>query len=262
MPRLCSSVSAARVERYTYNADFSQRTAIDEYPVQGRGGKGIISVKTTEKNGLAVGFLQVRDSDQIMLMAAQGKVLRCKVGDIREIGRNTQGVRILDLGDRGVEAHRAEARHVIVEPGLPPQRHGFKQAQRFVLHRQAAGERGARLDVAGLEVDGVPAALTTHEARGDLVIVATLPDRAQPPRLASLALRPVPSAVLQRAAVRQRADELINMARPFGLRQMHHAAAITGAGVSAMNGLPHAVQRVGRRRRRGCGQQSRATPAP
>ncbi|MDH5667120.1 MAG: DNA gyrase subunit A, partial [Nitrospira sp.] len=64
---------------------------------QGRGGKGIISVKTTEKNGLAVGFLQVRDSDEIMLMAAQGKVLRCKVGDIREIGRNTQGVRILDL---------------------------------------------------------------------------------------------------------------------------------------------------------------------
>jgi len=46
---------------------------------------------------LAVGFLQVRDSDEIMLMAAQGKVLRCKVGDIREIGRNTQGVRILDL---------------------------------------------------------------------------------------------------------------------------------------------------------------------
>ncbi|HEY7129143.1 MAG TPA: DNA gyrase C-terminal beta-propeller domain-containing protein, partial [Nitrospira sp.] len=64
---------------------------------QGRGGKGIISVKTTERNGLAVGFLQVRDSDEIMLMAAQGKVLRCKVGDIREIGRNTQGVRILDL---------------------------------------------------------------------------------------------------------------------------------------------------------------------
>ena len=76
---------------------YGKRTPVGEYRVQGRGGKGIISVKTTEKNGLAVGFLQVRDSDQIMLMAAQGKVLRCKVGDIREIGRNTQGVRILDL---------------------------------------------------------------------------------------------------------------------------------------------------------------------
>ena len=76
---------------------YGKRTSVGEYRVQGRGGKGIISVKTTERNGLAVGFLQVRDSDEIMLMAAQGKVLRCKVGDIREIGRNTQGVRILDL---------------------------------------------------------------------------------------------------------------------------------------------------------------------
>jgi len=76
---------------------YGKRTPVGEYRVQGRGGKGIISVKTTEKNGLAVGFLQVRDGDEIMLMAAQGKVLRCKVGDIREIGRNTQGVRILDL---------------------------------------------------------------------------------------------------------------------------------------------------------------------
>jgi DNA gyrase subunit A len=76
---------------------YGKRTPVGEYRVQGRGGKGIISVKTTEKNGLAVGFLQVRDSDQIILMAAQGKVLRCKVGDLREIGRNTQGVRILDL---------------------------------------------------------------------------------------------------------------------------------------------------------------------
>jgi len=88
---------------------YGKRTPVGEYRVQGRGGKGIISVKTTEKNGLAVGFLQVRDSDQIMLMAAQGKVLRCKVGDLREIGRNTQGVRILDLDgdeDRVVAAAR------------------------------------------------------------------------------------------------------------------------------------------------------------
>lgn len=76
---------------------YGKRTPVGEYRIQGRGGKGIISVKTTERNGLAVGFLQVRDDDEIMLMAAQGKVLRCKVDDIREIGRNTQGVRILDL---------------------------------------------------------------------------------------------------------------------------------------------------------------------
>jgi DNA gyrase subunit A len=76
---------------------YGKRTRVGEYRIQGRGGKGIISVKTNERNGPAVGFLQVRDDDEIMLMAAQGKVLRCKVDDIREIGRNTQGVRILDL---------------------------------------------------------------------------------------------------------------------------------------------------------------------
>ncbi len=80
---------------------YGKRTTVGEYRVQGRGGKGIISVKTTERNGLAVGFLQVRDGDEIMLIAAQGKVLRCKVDDIREIGRNTQGVRILDLDEEG-----------------------------------------------------------------------------------------------------------------------------------------------------------------
>ncbi len=92
---------------------YGKRTPVGEYRVQGRGGKGIISVKTTERNGLAIGFLQVRDGDEIMLIAAQGKVLRCKVDDIREIGRNTQGVRILDLdgeGDRVVGVARlAEA---------------------------------------------------------------------------------------------------------------------------------------------------------
>ncbi len=99
---------------------YGKRTPVGEYRVQGRGGKGIISVKTTERNGLAVGFLQVRDGDEIMLMAAQGKVLRCKVGDIREIGRNTQGVRILDLesdDDRVVAVARLADSGEREEPG-------------------------------------------------------------------------------------------------------------------------------------------------
>ncbi|MBA2484642.1 MAG: DNA gyrase subunit A, partial [Nitrospira sp.] len=97
---------------------YGKRTPVNEYRVQGRGGKGIISVKTTERNGPAVGFLQVRDDDEIMLMAAQGKVLRCKVDDIREIGRNTQGVRLLDMD--GVEDRVvAVARLVEREEVLP-----------------------------------------------------------------------------------------------------------------------------------------------
>jgi DNA gyrase subunit A len=93
---------------------------VTEYRVQGRGGKGIISVKTTERNGLAIGFLQVRDGDEIMLMAAQGKVLRCKVDDIREIGRNTQGVRLLELEgdeDRVVAVARLAEQDVTPEDG-------------------------------------------------------------------------------------------------------------------------------------------------
>src|SRR5574340_600118 len=97
---------------------YGKRTPVNEYRVQGRGGKGIISVKTTERNGLAVGFLQVRDDDEIMLMAAQGKVLRCKVDDIREIGRNTQGVRLLDL-DGEEDRVVAVARLVEREEGVP-----------------------------------------------------------------------------------------------------------------------------------------------
>ncbi len=79
---------------------YGKRTPVIEYRVQGRGGKGIISVKTTERNGLAVGFLQVRDDDEIMIMTAKGKILRCRVDDIREIGRNTQGVRLLEMEER------------------------------------------------------------------------------------------------------------------------------------------------------------------
>ncbi len=97
---------------------YGKRTPVNDYRVQGRGGKGIISVKTTERNGPAVGFLQVRDEDEIMLMAAQGKVLRCKVDDIREIGRNTQGVRLLDM-DGDEDRVVAVVRLVEREEGVP-----------------------------------------------------------------------------------------------------------------------------------------------
>jgi DNA gyrase subunit A len=76
---------------------YGKRTPVADYRIQGRGGKGIISVKTTERNGLAVGFVQVRENDEIMMMSSKGKILRCKVDKIREVGRNTQGVRVLEM---------------------------------------------------------------------------------------------------------------------------------------------------------------------
>jgi len=79
-----------------------KRTSFDEYRTQGRGGKGIITMKTTERTGPVVGALTVRDTDQIMLITVRGQMIRTWVRGIREAGRNTQGVKIIDLeeGDR------------------------------------------------------------------------------------------------------------------------------------------------------------------
>ena len=78
---------------------YGKRTLVSEYRLQGRAGRGIISVKVTEKNGPAVSFHQVRDGDEIMVMTAEGKILRTRVDDVREIGRNAQGVRLIDMGE-------------------------------------------------------------------------------------------------------------------------------------------------------------------
>ena len=76
---------------------YGKRTQVEEYRTQSRAGKGVISVKVTEKNGPAISFHQVWDADEVMLMSAEGMILRARMGDIREIGRNAQGVRLMDL---------------------------------------------------------------------------------------------------------------------------------------------------------------------
>ncbi len=78
---------------------FGKRTLATEYRAKGRGGRGVISVKATEKNGLAVSFHQVKESDHIMIMTAEGKILRTKMDALRDIGRNSQGVRLIDMED-------------------------------------------------------------------------------------------------------------------------------------------------------------------
>ena len=78
---------------------YGKRTQASEYRAQARAGKGVISVRVTEKNGPAVSFHQVKDVDDIMMMTAEGMVLRMRIGDLREIGRNAQGVRLIDMSD-------------------------------------------------------------------------------------------------------------------------------------------------------------------
>jgi DNA gyrase subunit A len=78
---------------------YGKRTEMDEYRVQSRGGKGIITMKTTEKTGSVVGVRMVSDDDDIMLITDGGKVIRTPVKGISIIGRNTQGVRLIDLAE-------------------------------------------------------------------------------------------------------------------------------------------------------------------
>ncbi len=76
---------------------YGKRTVESEYRVQGRGGKGIIDIKTTERNGKVVGLTQVKDDDEVMLVTNGGMLIRMTVKEISVIGRNTQGVRLITL---------------------------------------------------------------------------------------------------------------------------------------------------------------------
>ena len=78
---------------------YGKRTPLGDYRLQNRGGSGIITIKTTTRNGTVVGVAQVVDEDQLMLITNGGKVLRCAANGISVMGRNTQGVRIMDLGN-------------------------------------------------------------------------------------------------------------------------------------------------------------------
>ncbi len=76
---------------------YGKRTSIDEYPLQRRGGKGVITIKTSERNGQVVAILLVDDDDDLMLMADMGKLIRMSVSQISVISRNTQGVKLIGL---------------------------------------------------------------------------------------------------------------------------------------------------------------------
>ncbi|NQT93537.1 MAG: DNA gyrase subunit A, partial [Lentisphaerae bacterium] len=89
---------------------YGKRSAFDEYRSQKRGGTGIISIRTSARNGEVVGAHAVMETDALMLITAQGKMIRMSVGDMRVIGRATQGVRLinLDKGDKLVSATTVE----------------------------------------------------------------------------------------------------------------------------------------------------------
>jgi len=87
---------------------YGKRSEVEEYRLQSRGGKGVINIRTTDRNGKVVGMLAVTDNDDLIMISEGGIVVRIAVKDIRSMGRATQGVRFIRLeeGDKLVSVAR------------------------------------------------------------------------------------------------------------------------------------------------------------
>jgi DNA gyrase subunit A len=112
---------------------FGKRTELDEYRVQSRGGKGVITIKTSERNGCVVDIKQVTDDNDLMLITDQGKIIRNRITDTRVIGRNTQGVKLMvteeherivavaKLAERDDDETDREAEETVALGGVEPE---------------------------------------------------------------------------------------------------------------------------------------------
>jgi DNA gyrase subunit A len=103
---------------------YGKRTPLAEYRVTSRGGKGVINLKSTDRNGSVVAALQVSEESDVMIITGQGKVIRVHSGEIREAGRSTQGVRLLrlDEGDRIAAAAAILEEEAAVGPASEPEK--------------------------------------------------------------------------------------------------------------------------------------------
>jgi len=99
---------------------FGKRTAASDYPTKGRGGQGVIDIKTTDRNGPVIGAVQVSDSDEIMLITNGGTLVRTAVAEVTTVGRNTQGVRLIRLskGENLVELTAIDEADAVAEDAL------------------------------------------------------------------------------------------------------------------------------------------------
>ena len=96
---------------------YGKRTAMDDYPRHGRGGQGVISVQTTDRNGDVTGAELVQDDDEMMLITSGGTLVRTRVEEVSVMGRNTQGVRLIRLGDDETLTGMARIANIKTEEG-------------------------------------------------------------------------------------------------------------------------------------------------
>jgi DNA gyrase subunit A len=122
LPPVAEGAAASTILSVTANG-YGKRSGLSEYRTQTRGGKGIITIKATERNGPVVAAMPVVDADEVMLITNRGMLIRMPAAQISVIGRNTQGVRLISLESRDEQvagvARIAENGAVAGEPGEP-----------------------------------------------------------------------------------------------------------------------------------------------
>ncbi|MCX9192004.1 DNA gyrase subunit A [Carbonactinospora thermoautotrophica] len=118
------SMSVVREGTYVFTATsggYAKRTSVDRYPVRGRGGLGVIAAKTVEERGELVGALTVHENDEVFAITSSGGVIRTRVAEIRETGRDTMGVQLINLASRdtvvGIARNAEEEEAEAVEEG-------------------------------------------------------------------------------------------------------------------------------------------------
>jgi DNA gyrase subunit A len=104
---------------------FGKRTSVEDYPVRNRGGKGVFTIKTSERNGQAIGAMHVVDDDEIMMITDGGKIIRTNMKNVRVIGRNTQGVNLFRLG----EDEKVVAMDRVAEPSSDDSEEGEEEIE-------------------------------------------------------------------------------------------------------------------------------------
>lgn len=97
---------------------YGKRTSIDEYRITSRGGQGVVSIKTSERNGKVVRAVQVCDTNEVMLITDKGTLVRIRAADISRVGRNTQGVRLINLSGDEKLVGLQPVEEVEVEEGI------------------------------------------------------------------------------------------------------------------------------------------------
>jgi DNA gyrase subunit A len=125
-------------------AGYGKRTPLEEYPIKGRGGQGVINIKTEGRNGPVVGIALAKDGDDVMFITQMGMIVRTSIVDISTMGRNTQGVRLVNLKD----GDKLVALEVVSEQDL--ERFATEAAQTPVR----TGQRPELITEDGDEADG------------------------------------------------------------------------------------------------------------